>query len=219
MIGMEKLRCKFVSLACGLAVCCIAAAPEVEAHGGVVLEEDICVIQIEVFRAHFKVYQPRVRQHEEFCEDLPEVDETVFVMEYAHSSLAESPIDFRIIKDVTGLERFARLEDVQQIEDLDAATVFYQAPVVDPDVFTVVHRFEEPGWFIGIVTAEHPTLGKTYTAMFPFEVGFSGFGYLPIFAGLIILAQLYYLFTTGLLSRWRNRWLAKGESRTERTSG
>ena len=192
--------------------CCLVAASlalspsRTAAHGGVYLEEDLCVIQIEVFEAHFKVYQPRVRQHEEFCEDLPEVDETVFVLEYANSPLAQAPIDFRIIKDVTGLGRFARLEDVERIEDLDAATVFYGPPVIDPDVFTVVHHFDEPGWFIGIVTAKHPTLGKTYTAVFPFEVGFTGLGYLPLFGGLIILAQLGYWLMTGQLTRWRERW-------------
>lgn len=213
---MRKRLSKLTNLFCCLtAGWLVGGASDVRAHGGVILEEDLCVIQIEVFRAHFKVYQPRVREHEEFCEDLPEVAETVFVMEYAHSSLAEVPIEFRIIRDVTGLERFARMEDVRQIEDLDAATVFYQPPVLDPDVFTVVHRFDEPGWFIGIVTAEHPTLGKTYAAMFPFEVGFSGFGYLPLFAALIVLAQLYYLFATGQLARWRERWLPRARASSE----
>lgn len=176
------------------------------AHGGVVLEEDLCVIKIEVFSAHFKIYQPQVRQHQEFCEDLPEVAETVFVMEYAHSSLREASIEFRIIRDITGLRRFAKMENIKQINDLESATVFYQAPSLDPDIFTAVYQFDKPGWFIGIVTARHPELNKTYTAMFPFEVGFSGFGYLPLFAALITLIQIYYLFTTGQLARWKEKW-------------
>ncbi len=41
------------------------------AHGGVVEEDDICVIKVNYLRAHFKIYQPRVSGHEQFCEDLP----------------------------------------------------------------------------------------------------------------------------------------------------
>ena len=189
---------------CWMACACMKAS----AHGGVVLEEDLCVIKIEVFSAHFKIYQPQVRQHQEFCEDLPEVAETVFVMEYAHSSLREASIEFRIIRDITGLGRFAKMENIKQIKDLESATVFYQAPSLDPDIFTAVYQFDEPGWFIGIVTAQHPGLGKTYAAMFPFEVGFAGFGYLPLFGALIIFIQIYYLFTNGQLARWKEKWNA-----------
>ena len=39
------------------------------AHGGVVAEEDLCVIEIGVYRAHFTIYQPESRASEEFCED------------------------------------------------------------------------------------------------------------------------------------------------------
>ncbi|MAQ21372.1 MAG: hypothetical protein CMD52_07730 [Gammaproteobacteria bacterium] len=176
------------------------------AHGGVVLEEDICVIKIEVFSAHFKIYQPQTSQHQEFCEDIPSTDETVFVMEYEHSSLSETYIEFRIINDVTGLGRFAKLEDVNKIQNLESATVFHQSPKKDPDIFTAIHSFNKAGWYIGIVTANHPGTNKTYTATFPFEVGFSGFGYLPLFISLILLLQIYYLFTTGQLARWIDTW-------------
>ncbi len=184
----------------------IALPTKIYAHGGVVLEEDICVIKIEIFSAHFRIYQPKARQHQEFCEDIPEVDETVFVMEYEHSSLSQTPIEFRIIKDVTELGRYAKMKNVEEIKNLDSVTVFYQPPKLDPDIFTAIHQFEEPGWFIGIVTATHPELNKTYTAMFPFEVGFSGFGYLPLFVALITFLQIYYLFTTGQLTRWKDKW-------------
>ena len=66
------------------------------AHGGVVEEDDLCVIKVNFLRAHFKIYQPRVSRHEQFCEDLPAASESVFVMEYQHDSLAIMPIDFRI---------------------------------------------------------------------------------------------------------------------------
>ena len=93
------------------------------AHGGVVEEDDLCVIKVNFLRAHFKIYQPEVSGLEQYCEDLPTAADSIFVMEYQHDALAEMAVDFRIIRDVTGKGRFARLEDVQQIADIDDATV------------------------------------------------------------------------------------------------
>ncbi|MGB5337334.1 MAG: FixH family protein [Woeseiaceae bacterium] len=172
------------------------------AHGGVVQEDDICVIKVSFLRAHFKVYQPRVTGHEQFCEDLPVASESVFVMEYLHDALAAMPIDFRIIRDVTGKGRFARLEDIEEIEDIDSVTVFYQPSVVEPDVFTVIHEFDEEGDFIGIVSAMQADTGKVHAAVFPFEVGFTGIGYWPFFVTVLVLLQLQYLLMSGRLKRW-----------------
>lgn len=185
-----------------------ALLPQVAAaHGGVVQEEDLCVIKVNYLRAHFKVYQPRVSGHEQFCEDLPAASESVFVMEYQHDALRSMPIDFRIIRDVTGKGRFARMEDIEQIDDLDSVTVFYQAALTEPDVFAVVHEFVEEGDFIGIVSAIKPDTNKVYAAVFPFEVGFTGIGYWPFFIAILLLLQLQYLLMSGRLKRWMGgRW-------------
>jgi hypothetical protein len=98
------------------------------------------------------------------------------------------------------------MEDVEQIADLDSVTVFYQAAVTEPDVFTVVHEFAEEGNFIGIVSATQPDTKKVYAAVFPFEVGFTGFGYWPFFVGVLLLLQLQYLFMSGRFKRWMNGW-------------
>jgi len=172
------------------------------AHGGVVEEDDLCVIKVNYLRAHFKIYQPRISGHEQFCEDLPAASESVFVMEYQHDSLSFMPIDFRIIRNVTGKGRFARIEDVHRISDIDAETVFYQAASLEPDVYTVLHDFAEEGDFIGIVSATHPDTRKVYAAVFPFEVGFTGWGYWPIILGLLIIIQAQYLLMSGRLKRW-----------------
>jgi len=174
-------------------------------HGGVVEEEDLCVIKVNYLRGHFKIYQPLIDGHQEFCEDLPNASETVFVMEYLHESLGDAAVDFRIIRDVTGKGRFARWEDVAEITDLESATVFYREPIVDPDLFTVVHDFKEEGDFIGIVTANVGGDEKIYRAVFPFEVGFTGFGYWPFFIVLLIAIQVQYLFMSGKFERWRQR--------------
>ena len=128
--------------------CCVAlglalVVQNASAHGSVGLDEDLCLIKIGYLTAHFKIYLPRTRQQEEFCEDVPEATETVFVMEYVHSSLGKMPIDFRIIRDVTGLGRFVKWEDVALIDSLDGATVFYQPAIIEPDVFTIMSPVPE----------------------------------------------------------------------------
>jgi len=166
--------------------------PLAQSHGGVVEEGDLCVIKINYLRGHFKIYQPRTDGHNEYCEDLPKATETVFVMEYLHSELGDVPIEFRIIKDVTGKGRFARWEDVAEIDDLDSVTVFHQEALIEPDVFTVIHTFDEEGDYIGIVTASVDHADKVYRAVFPFEVGFTGFGYWPLIIAILIAIQLQY---------------------------
>ena len=184
-----------------VAVFCLAPALA-QSHGGVVEEEDLCVIKVNYLRGHFKIYQPLTSGHREYCEDLPDATESVFVMEYLHDSLSEAAVDFRIIRDVTGKGRFARWDDVEAVGNLDAATVFYQPPVVDPDVLAVIHDFEEEGDFIGIVTANVDGDAQVYRAVFPFEVGYTGFGYWPFILLLLLLIQLQWLFMSGRLKRW-----------------
>ncbi len=167
------------------------------AHGSVSNEDDLCAIQIGYYKAHFKIYLPRTRQHRDYCEDLPGTGESVFVMEYLHPGLGEIPVDFRIIRDTTGMGRFAQLEHVEALGDLEPLTVFYQPPIVKPDVFTVMHDFDRPGEFIGIVTAVPHDGGEPYAAVFPFRVGFIGFGYWPVIVLLVVGLQLNYLYMSG----------------------
>lgn len=175
---------------------------DVRAHGGVVEEDDLCVIKVNFLRAHFKVYQPQSTGLQQFCEDLPVASQSVFVMEYQHDVLSVMDIDFRIIRDVTGKGRFARLEDVEKIADIESVTVYYRPADVEPDVYSVTHDFQNEGEYVGIVSARHPETDKLYTAVFPFEVGFTGTGYWPFFLGLLVLIQIQYLFMTGRLKRW-----------------
>jgi hypothetical protein len=179
---------------------------DASAHGGVVLEEDLCVIELGFFRAHFTIYQPETRGSEEFCEDIPDVTETIFVMDYLHDSMREVPVDFRIIRDVQDLGVFAKWEDVEKIEDIASATVFYQPPVTRRDaVFQVEHRFAEAGQYIGIVTTRHPTLERTYNTVFPFRVGGSDHRVLALFIVLVVLIQGHFWISRGGAARLRAR--------------
>ena len=189
-----------------LAACLLCSSAQAIAHGGVSLEGDQCIIKIDFFQAHFTIYQPETSANREFCEDIPDVTKSIFVLDYLHKSLKEMPVDFRIIRDVDKFGRFARWEQIEQLGDLDDVTVFYQEPVTRPDaVFTVEHEFDAPGYYIGIVTTKLPGNDKIYKALFPFEVGKTGLGYLPLFIGLVLLVQANYWLMTGGFTRWRDR--------------
>ena len=172
----------------------LTLSSSVFAHGGVVEDDDLCVIKIGYLRAHFKIYVPEERQHQEFCEDIPVRGDSVFVMEYQHDGLSEAEIDFRIIRNVTGKGTFARLEDVEAIDDLEAVTVRHEPPTVAPDVFTLLQSFEEDGEYIGIISARSLDAQVVYTAVFPFEVGYTGFGYWPWILGALFALQFIYWF-------------------------
>ncbi len=194
------LRCKLIVVCLLLALCALGTAAS--AHGGVLIEEDVCIINIGFLQAHFTGYQPKSRGSKEFCEDIPDVAESVFVLDYLHDFLKDMPVDFRIIKDVQNFGIYAKWKDIQNLEDIDADTVFYQPPTKYANgVLTVDYVFDKAGAYIGIVTARHPTEDKVYNAVFPFEVGGSSYGYLPLFAALIVGLQLIYWLSTGKLTR------------------
>jgi hypothetical protein len=180
----------------------LLSAP-VWAGGGMVLREDKCIIEIGFYEAHFTAYQPQTRGNEQFCQELPDVGETLFVLDYLHGSMKEVPIDFRIIKDVTDLGKFVQMKDIEAIDDLNPLTVFYHEPTVHFDAsLSVDHTFAAPGNYIGIVTAGHPTKDTIYSAVFPFTVGKTDYTQLLLYGFLILLMlPLGYYF----LRRQRGR--------------
>ena len=176
--------------------------PDAHAHGGVFLEDDLCFIKIGFYKAHFKIYQPQKSRHEEWCEDIPHADESVFVLEYLHDSLRGVPVEFRIIEDVDNRGRFARWNDIK--EGVHRNTVYHQPPLTEPDgTFLAMYRFTEEGNYIGIVTAESPDRSKTYTAIFPFRVGGADWGLIPWFVALAVFLQLNYWLMSGGYARMR----------------
>lgn len=197
-----------------LALCLLSLQPSsLYAHGGVAFEEDLCVINIGFMRAHFTVFQPETRQSREYCEDIPDVSRAVFVMEYLHGLLSEMAIDFRILRDVNDVGRFADWEDVQAIEDIEAATVYYQEPRIEEGgYYRASHTFDSPGTYIGVVTAEHPEEDRFYRAVFFFQVGGRDWGTLPLFLALLLALQAAYWVGSGGLKRWREKRAASGRA-------
>lgn len=189
MRRLVRCLCRLV----GVALLCAPGTAAI-AHGGVVGEDDLCIINIGYLKAHFKIYVPRETAHEDYCEDIPVRGESIFIMEYEHDSLNDALIDFRIIQNVTGKGTFARLEDVQAIADLDAVTVRYEPPAVVPAVYMLLHEFEQDGEYIGIVSAAGSERDTNYTAVFPFEVGYTGIGIWPWILGALVLLQLQFFY-------------------------
>ena len=187
------------------ALACIACVVPLDspllAHGSVTPDDDLCIISIGFFRAHFKVYLPESHGHREFCEDLPAIGDSVFVMEYEHDGLADVPIEFRIIRNVTGQGRFTNEDHVAAIQDLDSETVFHHTAAIQPDVFMISHRFDEPGEFVGIVRVLRDGNDEPYVAVFPFEAGYTGLGYWPWIIAVLVLLQINYLWMSGRFSR------------------
>ncbi|HIG40487.1 MAG: hypothetical protein ABGY96_15480 [bacterium] len=164
------------------------------AAGGVVGEAGSCMIEIGFYTAHFSIFQPQKSANEVFCEDLPDAGKTVFILDYLHASLKEVPVDFRIIRDDQEFGQFVRWENITQIRDLDAQTVFFKPGEIYPDErMNVEHTFAESGQFIGIVTAPHPSKNIMYRAVFPFEVGNTGYGYWPIIILLGLVLQIQFM--------------------------
>jgi len=183
---------KFMLLSTVLAV---LPSPGAFAGGGLVLEGDVCIIWVDFYSVHFTAYQPASSGNEQFCQQLPDTGETIFVLDYLHQSLKEVPVSFRIIRDVTGQGSYVKLKHVEEIDDIEHHTLFYQPPVIRADAsLKIEYDFANEGAYIGIVTAGHPSNDTVYTAVFPFEVGRSGFDFLlPLIlllaVGALILAR------------------------------
>ena len=185
-------------------LCALLLAPcRLLAAGAVVGEPGSCMMEFGIYTAHFTIYQPDSSGSEEFCEDIPDAASTLFVMEYLHGSMKDVPVDFRIIRDEDDWGIFARWDNVAAIDDIGARTVFYRPGQVNADGrMTVEHDFLEPGGYIGVVSAPHPSKDLLYHAVFPFEVG--RVAVLPWLAALAALAAGW---------RWRRmgwRWRRAG---------
>jgi hypothetical protein len=172
-------------------------APSVaQAHGGVKLEQDECVLRIGPSTMHFSGYQ-RVGEEQEFCEDIANTGPTVIGLTPVSPELRDMAIGMRVIKDVGDKET----------GDLDAITVAYREPkVYHNGTMTFEHDFKEPGHYVGIVTVRDD-LGNEWVSRFPFSVG------LYTFWGMIE----YILYAVGFFSLVGVMWLVlRAKSRKDK---
>lgn len=171
----------------------LLSSPPGEAGGGLVLQDDTCILQIDFYSAHLTAYQPATSGNEQFCEELPDTGKTIFVLDYLHPSLKEVPVDFRIIRDVTGQGRFVKLSNVEALGNLEPHSIFYQPPQVRADAsLKIEYEFEEKGLYVAVVSAGHPSNDSTYMAVFPIAVGAPRLGF-PLAVLLIIAVPGFFL--------------------------
>ena len=141
----------------GIMAVSVMFTTQVQAHGGLALADDMCILTIGPYRMHFTGYQP-LSQEEEFCEDIPEIGKTVIALDYIQEELRPLTTEVRIIRD-TGSEA-----------NLDEITVFHLPPKVYPTAsITIDHTFPEKGKFVGLVTVSGGP--QEYVSRFPFSVG------------------------------------------------
>lgn len=166
------------------------------AHGGVSMEDDNCIMRIGLFRAHFTGYQPETRATQEFCEDIPELGKAIIVVDFIEKPLRDYQVEFRVLRDVHELGKRARLEDLGDANAIDQATLFKLDPSKYPrGTLTFEQRFEQPGWYIGVLSASDAT-GHTLHSVFPFQVGVSHpWRYVPAFVLVLVLSLLIYRLT------------------------
>lgn len=158
------------------------------------MEDDKCVMKIGDLRAHFTGYQPEKRATQEFCEDIPELGHAIIVVDFVNKVLREQDVEFRVLRDVKNLKSRGRYEDLGSAQDIEAATVVGLPQQRYPrGTLTFEHRFEQPGWYIGILTAKDPGTGKELHSVFPFMVGMNhAWKYVPAFVLVLGLSGLAY---------------------------
>lgn len=169
------------------------------AHGGVMLEQDECVLRIGPNTMHFIGYQ-RSGEEAEFCEDIAKTGPTVIALTAVSPDLRDMAIGMRVVKDV-GEEK--------EKANLDAVTLVNIEPKVYRNgTMTFEHDFKEAGHYVGIVTVRDD-LGNEWTSRFPFSVG------LYTFWGMIeyILYAVGFFSLIGLLW-WALRASAKKKAQT-----
>lgn len=159
-----------------------------QAHGGVKLEQDECVLRIGPSTMHFIGYQ-RTGEEQEFCQDIAQTGPTVIALTAVSPELRDMAIGARIIKD-TGAPLAT--------ENLEALTVAFHAPKVYRNgIMTFEHDFKDAGRYVAFVTVRDD-LGNEWVSQFPFTVG------LYTFWGLLE----YILYGVGFFSLVGVMWLA-----------
>ena len=177
----------------------IAAAPSVcFAHGGVSMEDDVCIIQIGRYKAHFTGYLPERRATQEFCEDIPSIGNAVFVIDFISDELREMELDFRIVRDVNDAGLDATYEALGGEKAIEDATIFYKPMRRYPNgVINLEYPFITKGTYIGILNARHLATGLAYRSIFPFRVGRVAYMKYALYFGTVLLGCGLFIWLTG----------------------
>ncbi|MGR8948377.1 MAG: hypothetical protein ACU84Q_10040 [Gammaproteobacteria bacterium] len=162
------------------------------------MEDDLCIMRIGQYRAHFTGYQPKARASQEFCEDIPELGEAIIVLDFLDIALREMQIDFEVISDPSGKGAKATLEDIRA--DLDKGSHQIQkvsAAQYPSGSFSVDLSINEPGWYVGVLTATAIDRNTTEISVFPFSVGVRDYSSLIWWLAAIVILSVLFYFLSG----------------------
>lgn len=185
------MKCSYLFVA-ALLVSSVASG-----HGGVSIQDDICVMAMGPYRAHFTAYLPEQRGIQEFCEDLPVTGEAIIVVDFISSELRSHSVEFEVVRDFTG--KGARADAA----DLAANPVSYSENLVHKDSAAVRStgtldfsvQLQSKGWYIGVMRAVDENGQTRFESVFPFEVGASRLWryFVALFMALFLSGVLYWV--------------------------
>jgi hypothetical protein len=188
MMGLiARRRLAAIAISLGALLGIGLATTGAQAHGGVKLEQDECVMQLGPNTLHFIGYQ-RSGEEQEFCQDIAQTGPTVIALSAVSPELRDMAIGVRVVKDVG---------EATEKANLDAITIVNIEPKVYRNgILTFEHNFKDAGRYVALVTVRDD-LGNEWVTRFPFGVG------LYTFWGMIE----YILYAVGFVSLVGAMWL------------
>ena len=173
------------------------------AHGGVSIEDDLCIMSIGNMRAHFTGYQPKVRASQEFCEDIPELGEAIIVLDFLSPALRKMDVTFQVMKDDAGKGPNTSFSDVEpRLMNARDLIVNKEAATYPSGSFNVSLSIQEAGWYVGVVSAVDPDTNEEVVSVFPFSVGQRDYlGIVLWCVAIVTIALSFYFLSVGLNRR------------------
>lgn len=173
------------------------------AHGGVSIEDDMCVIKLTNYKAHFTGYMPEQRGVREFCESFPVTGTAVIAIDFISGELREQRIMFEVARDFTGKGAKVTPEDLQgdqQTRYEEALIHRESAAFRDTGTINFSVDLDTKGWYIGVmkIVSDDGVVGES---VFPFNVAPStAWRFFLIIPGVLILV-LGLLWVSGNFRR------------------
>ena len=142
------------------------------AHGGVSIEDDVCIIKLSNYKAHFTGYMPEKRGMREYCESFPVTGRAIIAIDFISGELREQRIQFEVAKDFTG-----KGADVTAADLEGDNSIKYQESLVHSDIagfrnsgtISFPVDLDSKGWYIGVMRIVSED-GITGESVFPFNV-------------------------------------------------
>ena len=174
-------------------------SPLLHAHGGVSIEDDVCIIKLGSYKAHFTGYMPEKRGVREYCESFPVTGRAIIAIDFISGELRDQRIQFDVARDFTGKGAEVVAQDIEgENKPHYEAALLHSDTAGFRDTGTINFPVDlaSKGWYIGVMKVVTDD-GIMETSVFPFEVGPSTlWRYFLIIPGALLLV-FGLLFVSG----------------------